>query len=106
LINFGAFSVPFSGGSVCAYKPETADQELCARYFQLAVISPLAIMDTIEQEWMPYLFDQKPRDGVLHSLQQRFKFMSYMRAQIKSFTEYGGSMFTPLFALKSFTEDV
>jgi alpha-glucosidase (family GH31 glycosyl hydrolase) len=44
LINFGAYGVPNVGPSLCGYNPQTSDEELCARYFQLAVVSPLAIM--------------------------------------------------------------
>jgi alpha-glucosidase (family GH31 glycosyl hydrolase) len=44
LINFGAFGIPNVGPNLCGYSPETTDEELCARYFQLAVISPLAIL--------------------------------------------------------------
>jgi len=33
LINFGAFGTPYVGTSLCGYKPEIKDEELCARYF-------------------------------------------------------------------------
>jgi alpha-glucosidase (family GH31 glycosyl hydrolase) len=45
LIKFGAFGIPYVGGSICGYRPDPADQELCARYFQLATISPLHFME-------------------------------------------------------------
>lgn len=70
LINFASFSVPFTGGSICGYQPELTDQELCARYFQLAVVSPLAIMDNTvtSQDWMPYTFDTKPKQAIMNAL--------------------------------------
>lgn len=34
LINFGAFGIPNTGANLCGYDPQTADEELCARYFQ------------------------------------------------------------------------
>lgn len=44
MLNFAAFGIPVSGPSLCGFKPQTSDEELCARYFQLAVVSPLAIL--------------------------------------------------------------
>ena len=56
LINFGAFGIPYVGGSLCGYSPDPNDQELCARYFQLAMISPLNIMENEVQMFEPLYF--------------------------------------------------
>lgn len=68
LINFGIFSIPFTGGSICAYSPERADQNLCARYFQLAIVSPLAILDSEDSQFLPTSFDTVPKQAILASL--------------------------------------
>lgn len=47
LINFGLYGVPNVGTNLCGYDPEISDEELCARYFQLAVVSPLAYHNTL-----------------------------------------------------------
>ena len=57
LINFGAFGIPFVGPSLCGFRPDKNDKELCARYFQLSVLSPLAIMQNDMIEFEPLFFD-------------------------------------------------
>jgi alpha-glucosidase (family GH31 glycosyl hydrolase) len=56
LINFGAFGIPYVGGNICGYRQDPADQELCARYFQLATISPLLFMENEMQKFEPIYF--------------------------------------------------
>lgn len=70
LLNFAAFGIPFVGPSLCGYAPETSDQELCARYFQLAVISPLAIMNNglDSLDFQPINFTEKYKQSVIDSL--------------------------------------
>ena len=70
LLNFAAFGIPFVGSSLCGYAPETTDQELCARYFQLAVISPLAVMSNGLQslDFQPINFTEKYRESIVKSL--------------------------------------
>lgn len=106
LINFGIYSIPFVGSSLCGYNPNVTDQELCVRYFQLAVISPLAIIDTIDEDFLPYTFGENTKSGVLSALQQRFRFMTYMRSKLYDTTLFGGSTYTPLFAIPTFTQEV
>lgn len=46
MINYaGLFGMPNVGPSLCNYEAVAAkkDEDLCARYFQLTVISPLAV---------------------------------------------------------------
>lgn len=108
LINFGAYGVPLTGTNLCGYTPETSDEELCARYFQLAVVSPLAVMNTIGDslDFMPFNFSAKARSSVVASLQQRLGLTAYMRAQLYQISLNGGSLVSPLFTWQGFTEDV
>ena len=84
LLNFAAFGVPYVGGSLCGYAPETTDQELCARYFQLAVISPLAIMTNGlgSLDFQPINFTEIYRQSVIDSLTQRLSIMTQMRSEL------------------------
>jgi len=84
LINFGAYGIPNVGPSICGYKPETADEELCARYFQLAVVSPLAIMNNgLENlDFQPFNFTARTRDSIINSLNQRLRFIIQMRSEL------------------------
>jgi alpha-glucosidase len=45
MINFGMFGMPNVGASLCNYESIAAkkDEDLCARYFQLSIVSPLAV---------------------------------------------------------------
>ena len=45
MMYFGMFGMPNVGPSLCNYQTISAqkDEDLCARYFQLSVISPLAV---------------------------------------------------------------
>jgi alpha-glucosidase (family GH31 glycosyl hydrolase) len=56
LINFGAFGIPYTGPILCGYRTGS-DTDLCARYFQLSVLSPLAIMQNDDQNFEPLYFD-------------------------------------------------
>lgn len=111
-INFGMFNLPFVGTNLCGYQPEVTDEELCARYFQLSVISPMAVWNSMhtESDFNPYTFSDKAKQSILSSLAQRFRFMSYMRANLFDMSRelVGGALHTPLFAWDqaSFTEDV
>jgi alpha-glucosidase (family GH31 glycosyl hydrolase) len=66
ILNFAAFGVPFVGASLCGYRPNVEDEELCARYFQLSVISPLAIMsnDMENLDFQPMNFSSAYRKSV------------------------------------------
>lgn len=107
LLNFAAYGIPFVGGSLCVYAPETSDQELCARYFQLAMISPLAIMynglNTID--FQPFNFTEKYRQSIIDSLTQRLSILTQMRSEIMQVALQGGAWLTPLFA-NGFSNDV
>jgi lysosomal alpha-glucosidase len=108
LINFGAYGVPLSGTNLCGYNPETSDEELCAKYFQLSVISPLAVMNTIGDsfDFMPFNFSAKARSSVIASLQQRLGLIAYMRSQLNQISMNGGALIAPLFTQRGFTEDI
>jgi alpha-glucosidase (family GH31 glycosyl hydrolase) len=100
LLNFAAFGVPYVGGSLCGYAPETSDQELCARYFQLAVISPLAIMTNGlgSLDFQPINFTEIYRQSVIDSLTQRLSIMTQMRSELRQIGIQGGAWLSPLFA--------
>lgn len=85
LLNFAAFGIPYVGASLCGYAPETSDQELCARYFQLAVVSPLAIINNGAQnlDFQPINFTEKYRQSVVQALTQRLSLLTQMRSEIK-----------------------
>ena len=82
MINFGAFGVANVGTNLCGYSPQISDEELCARYFQLSIVSPLAIMNTMGStlDFMPFNFATKTRNSVISALAQRLSLFSYMRA--------------------------
>ena len=106
LINFGAYGVPNVGPSLCGYNPETTDEELCARYFQLAVVSPLAIMtnglDTLD--FQPFNFTAKGRESIINSLYQRLRFMIQMRSELYRVSRNGGALLSPMFTQFGYTE--
>lgn len=106
LINFGAFGIPNAGPNLCGYSPETADEELCARYFQLAVISPLAILSNNQPtlDFQPFNFSQKARDSIVNSLTQRLRFMMQMRSELYRVSVNGGALISPLFTQHQYTE--
>jgi len=58
IINFGLYGVPNVGTNLCGYDPEISDEELCTRYFQLAVVSPLAYHNTLlpTLDYQPFNF--------------------------------------------------
>lgn len=108
LMMFGAYGIPASGPNLCGYAPQTADEELCVRYFQLAITSPLAVLNSMIAP-MPYTFQSKTRTGIVTALRQRLSLFSYMRASLQDISYYGGVMHTPLFAIYDqwgFTEDI
>lgn len=81
LVNFGIYGVPNVGTNLCGYSPETSDEELCARYFQTSVISPLAIFNNKETtlDYQPFNFTNRVKDSIVTSLTQRLSWMLYMR---------------------------
>ena len=100
LLNFAVYGIPYVGASLCGYAPETSDQELCARYFQLAVISPLAIMTNglNSLEFQPFNFTEKYKQSIISSLTQRLSILTQMRSEIKQVALQGGAWLSPLFA--------
>ena len=106
LINFGAYGVPNVGPSLCGYSPETTDEELCARYFQLAVVSPLAIMTNglDNLDFQPFNFTAKGRDSIINSLYQRLRFMIQMRSELYRVSRKGGALLSPMFTQFGYTE--
>jgi alpha-D-xyloside xylohydrolase len=94
------FGIPNVGTNLCGYY-DTDDQELCARYFEIAIVSPLAVFNkansTIPSK--PFGLDEEYMSIAYSALQQRLSLMIYMRTNLYLIQKFGGALVKPLIAV-------
>jgi alpha-glucosidase (family GH31 glycosyl hydrolase) len=100
MINFGAFGMPNVGAHMCNFATNITDEELCARYFQLSIVSPLAFYSDRQKDLKhhPFNFKEEARKSILISMITRMEYLMYMRSQLRHIELFGGSLLRPLFA--------
>ena len=85
---------------MCNFATNITDEELCARYFQLSIVSPLAFYSDRQKDLKhhPFNFKEEARKSILISMITRMEYLMYMRSQLRHIELFGGSLLRPLFA--------
>jgi alpha-glucosidase (family GH31 glycosyl hydrolase) len=101
MINMNLFGIPNVGAQLCNDKSNLTMERLCAHYFMLSVISPLAFFvdqrnDSLEEH--PFNFkDQADKLAITQALQTRAGLTLYMREQLRKIAIQGGALIRPAF---------
>jgi alpha-glucosidase (family GH31 glycosyl hydrolase) len=82
VMNFNMFGIPHSGPDTCGTFGDTTDDELCARWIQLATFFPLARlnspMENNSEKIMPFFFNEPYNIWAFNAMRDRFRYMRHM----------------------------
>lgn len=96
MLNFNMFGIPYVSPDLCNMEEVNFDAELCARSFQLSVVSPIAIKADISKS----LFDDTTKvltSSIATSLKIRNMLLVYQRTELYKLQENGGALLRPFF---------
>lgn len=96
------FGIPNTGAKLCnTNKADPTVEKLCARYFSLALISPLAFYsDRNNQSSEGQVFnfsDSTVKQTIADVMATRQNLMLYQREQLKRIEIFGGALIKPAF---------
>lgn len=102
IMNFNMFGIPFTGADVCGAtsSAKTLDEELCARWAQLATFYPFArnFYDATTQPSEFYAFQNAEyKEMAKAALWQRTEMLRFMYTEMARVHREGGSVVKPMF---------
>jgi alpha-glucosidase (family GH31 glycosyl hydrolase) len=107
IMGFSMYGIPLTGASICGYNGGLgADQELCARWFQLSAFYPFArnhygVSDK-DHELLPpqeaFNLNYPYNNTAKYAIEQRYSFLRYMYTRLFEISRLGGgTLIRPLF---------
>lgn len=104
IMNMNMFGIPHVGADVCGFFGEKKDDEMCARWIQLATFYPLArahqnltYNDNPSERSEPYLLTGKYLQWAQYSIRDRYHYLRHMYTCLYEVSQNGGSCIEPLF---------
>lgn len=93
------FGIPHVGADVCGFFGTAKDDEMCARWIQLATFYPFARLhyDRSSDPTEPYLLEGKYYDIAKRSMLDRYQYIRHLYTCIYEANQNGGTCFDPLF---------
>jgi len=98
IMNMNMFGIPQVGADVCGFFGKGRDDELCARWSQLATFYPLARFhyDNESQPNEPYLMNGTYLSITKRAMHDRYQILRHMYTCMFEVSKYGGTCFDPL----------
>lgn len=96
------FGMPNVGAAMCNFAErgtDKIDEYICARYFQLSIVSPLAVFSDRQTDNLdnhPFNF-KSVKGSIKASLKLRADMTIYMREQLKGLEIRGGTLLRPIY---------
>jgi alpha-glucosidase (family GH31 glycosyl hydrolase) len=102
MILMNQFGIPNTGAQLCGTnKTDPTIEKLCARYFSLSLISPIAFYrdkNNQSTEGHPFNFtDAKVKQTIADTLKTRQNLILYQREQLRHIEIFGGALIKPAF---------
>lgn len=98
IMNMNMFGVPHVGADICGFFGEKRDDELCARWTQLATFYPLARFhyELNSDANEPYLMEEPYKSIALRAMLDRYQYLRHMYTCLFEASKNGGSCIDPL----------
>jgi len=104
IMNMNMFGIPHVGADVCGFFGEKKDDEMCARWIQLATFYPLARNHqnltwngNASERSEPYMLEGKYKDWARLAIRERYRYLRQFYTCLYEANQNGGTCFDPLF---------
>ena len=104
IMNMNMFGIPMTGADICGFFGEKRDDEMCARWIQLATFYPFArvhqnatYLGNVSDNTEPYNLQGNWLTIARESIYDRYQYIRQMYTCLYEINQWGGSCFDPLF---------
>eukprot|EP00347_Sterkiella_histriomuscorum_P014109 403362137 len=103
MMSMNMFGITHTGSEICGYKGNVKDEEMCARWVQLATFYPLARFnqndkdgDSTDVPNEPFYLNGDYLTMALNSMTNRYQYLRHMYTCLFEVSQWGGSCIDPL----------
>lgn len=104
IMNMNMFGIPHTGADVCGFFGEKRDDEMCARWIQLATFYPFARAHqnltwygNASERTEPYYLNPGNMTIAKAAIQDRYRYLRHVYTCLFEVNQWGGTCFDPLF---------